>query len=265
MDYEPGTMRHLGAMAKYNKDDGREIKQTRQCVICGKTLHRITTANGHLSVLPKCKCETDLADREEKERLIREKQSRLNDNIAASGLGRRILKCTFDNYRINEKNKDFFEKVKQFADNFKEFNKLGMGLLLCGEPGNGKTHLSASVLKAVAAQEFSTSFVIVADLLQKRKDSIKGSMGDYLKVLQSVDLLVFDDLGRNEMRDFDISFIFSVINSRYNNMKPTVITSNMLPAEWAEKDHGRVYDRLKECSMTLINKAESERGNNNLF
>ena len=233
--------------------------KTRNCTICGRVINAIEITKG-VFVLPKCKCETDKADEEEKRRQIEEKQRQANDAIAIAGMGKRIQKCTFDNYRVNKDNKEIFEKCQKYAGAFKKFYKVGVGLLLTGTTGNGKTHLSAAILKSVIRQGFTALFVVVADLLVEKRMSKRGDLDGYMKHLQGVDLLILDDLGRNEMKDFDISFIFSVINSRVNNEKPTIITSNMLPAEWEAKDHGRVYSRLKQTSKIIINTAKDERG-----
>jgi DNA replication protein DnaC len=43
--------------------------------------------------------------------------------------------------------------------------------------------------------------------------------------------LVIDDMGKENMSDFVVSQIFELVNERYANMKPTIVTSNFTVAE----------------------------------
>ena len=49
---------------------------------------------------------------------------------------------------------------------------------------------------------------------------------DYLNLYSSVDLLVIDDLGKEKPSEWGLEKLFTIINSRYENNLPVIITTN---------------------------------------
>ncbi len=47
-----------------------------------------------------------------------------------------------------------------------------------------------------------------------------------LGVYKKVDLLIIDDLGKEQCTDWGMSTLYSILNDRYEDMKPTIITTN---------------------------------------
>jgi DNA replication protein DnaC len=76
-------------------------------------------------------------------------------------------------------------------------------------------------------------------------------------------LLVLDEIGvsKETPSDFELTTIFTIINGRYEQMRPTVIISNLdgksLPSAMGE----RCVDRLREGGVIVIPfEWESQRG-----
>ena len=66
-------------------------------------------------------------------------------------------------------------------------------------------------------------------MLDYIKDTYKDSdMSDkeYLNLYSSVDLLIIDDLGKEKTTEWVLEKLFLIINNRYNNYLPIVITTN---------------------------------------
>lgn len=63
--------------------------------------------------------------------------------------------------------------------------------------------------------------------------------------------LVIDDLGREHFTDkgFGIAEWDFLIDQRYSEKLPTIITTNLAPDEFIEKYNRRILDRLKECAV----------------
>jgi len=81
----------------------------------------------------------------------------------------------------------------------------------------------------------------------------KETEQDIYKLLTTIPLLVVDDIGKEEVSDprFVQRVWFSVINGRYDNMLPIVITANLTPDEIAyhlggSRNNEASFDRLYE-------------------
>jgi hypothetical protein len=67
-------------------------------------------------------------------------------------------------------------------------------------------------------------------------------------------ILIVDDLGREHFTDkgFGIAEWDYFFDSRYSEMEPTIVTTNLTEEEFVEKYNRRIFDRLKECAQWLV-------------
>ena len=77
--------------------------------------------------------------------------------------------------------------------------------------------------------------------------------------IKNVTILILDDFGAEYPRDWVLNKVDAIITNRYNNMKPVIITTNMLPNEIKERYVQRVYDRLRSTSKILGTYGDSLR------
>lgn len=105
-----------------------------------------------------------------------------------------------------------------------------------GEPGNGKTIYACWLLLREQRQLYLTDktesceFISVPELIQKIKVTFNNSditEQEILNHYSSVHLLVLDDLGTVKCTDWTYQILYLIINNRYENMKKTIITSNL--------------------------------------
>lgn len=66
---------------------------------------------------------------------------------------------------------------------------------------------------------------MLADI-KKAYNSDKLSESAVLSVYKAVDLLIIDDLGKEQCTEWSMSILYTIINDRYESMKPTIITTN---------------------------------------
>jgi DNA replication protein DnaC len=129
--------------------------------------------------------------------------------------------------------------------------------LLVGGYGNGKTHLAIATLSAMHRLE-SGYFWKVPDFLSwvrarhfEDSEPMDGLLASY-RTGQA--LIVFDDLGAENQTEFAAEQLYRVLDSRYDNELPTVVTSNT-PFERMDQ---RILDRF--ASGLVVCGGESVRG-----
>src|SRR6185436_13733865 len=129
--------------------------------------------------------------------------------------------------------------ISKFMDNPKNF------LVYCGNPGIGKTQLSASLVEFGLTRFSSFRKWSEYDLLTRVRSSIDEFKGsdyiDTLKYLIDDEFVILDDIGSTGVTDWRKEVIFAAIDMRYNSMKPTLITSNLSKDEFKTLFHDRLH------------------------
>ena len=84
---------------------------------------------------------------------------------------------------------------------------------------------------------YSVVFTTAGRMLEAVKSTFdgNGSTADELARYTACDVLVLDDLGKENTREWSVNTIFMVVNDRYEGMLPTILTSNFSPTEIAGK------------------------------
>lgn len=173
---------------------------------------------------------------------------------------RRYLNCHFNSYEPSHPTQT---QAGRFAMRFtQEFPAVDQGLLLMGPVGVGKTHLAVSILKGLTERGgFSCLFYEFGSLLKEIQDSYNSfTQSSELGVLSPVlnaDVLVLDELGASKPTDWVKDTMAHIINTRYNDQKHTIFTTNYLEErqgneETLEDRIGiRLRSRLYEMCRTI--------------
>ena len=126
----------------------------------------------------------------------------------------------------------------------------GQSAFLHGSTGTGKTYLAAAMLSGHG--KFTA--VVSADLMAKIKEAISNperSVWGVLSGYKTSDYLLIDDLGSETPTDYALENIFMILDHRYRNDLPTVITSNLDLDALAVKLDDRIASRINSCSNCL--------------
>ena len=125
--------------------------------------------------------------------------------------------------------------VQRFAQEFPYPSGNENGLLLMGPCGAGKTHLAVSALKQIVSRGHTGIFYDYRDLLKQIQDSYNAeSQSTELSVLEPVlkaELLVLDDVGSSKPSLWALETVGHVLNTRYNEKRVTVLTTNYLDTD----------------------------------
>jgi len=142
----------------------------------------------------------------------------------------RYRACDFSTFVTypNEQLLRAVERAREFAAAFPVVDR---GLLLIGPPGIGKTHLAVSVLREVVTEKggrglYFDTRTLLSTIRSTYNPVTKASEADVLGRVMTADLLVLDDLGAERPTDWVEETMNLIVNTRYNDRKPTVFTTN---------------------------------------
>lgn len=165
---------------------------------------------------------------------------------------------TFDNFKPRAGTEKTLWECKQFANEFPR----SLGVLITGQPGNGKSHLAGAICNHLIGQGYNCLFRNVRRLLNSIKaswDSETVSEWQIMSDLRNADLLVLDDLAAYKHTPWREDITCEIIDSRYVQKKPLIVTTNCNLDELQKIIGDRAHDRLIEMCLMVENTADSYR------
>jgi DNA replication protein DnaC len=259
------TLRKLaGATASGTRNDETEspITQVRflagdpNCPLCGGLgyLRRdLPVDHPEFGRLQMCECRSSDVSQQIHNRLF-----------AISNL-EKLQHLTFENFQprgrigLGPWQADSLERAYNQAQQFAE--KLNGWLVLQGGFGCGKTHLAAAVANFAVGIGVPTLFITVPDLLDTLRfayDDPQSTFEERFEEIRSAPLLVMDDFGTQNATPWAQEKLFQIINFRYINRLPLVVTTNLL----LEQIEGRIRSRLEDPELVtrvVINATDYRR------
>jgi DNA replication protein DnaC len=121
-------------------------------------------------------------------------------------------------------------------------------LLLEGGFGSGKTHLAAAIANFAVGVGLPTIFITVPDLLDTLRytySSSDESFEERFEEIRQAPLLILDDFGTQNATPWAQEKLFQIINHRYINKLPLVVTTNLS----LEQIEGRIRSRLSDPEL----------------
>lgn len=125
-------------------------------------------------------------------------------------------------------------------------------LFLSGEPGLGKTFLSACIARTVSEEGHSVVYDTAGNVFAQfeakkfQRDSADGREArDETRRYLNCDLLILDDLGSELTTQFTQSALYELVNTRLVGGRHTVISSNLSMEEAARRYSPQIASRLE--------------------
>ena len=210
------------------------------CVLCEGSGLRIVQEDGR-QVARACECRVE---------------RRAARSMERARIPKRYQHCTLDSYVISGSRGDDHTlaraqwRAKEFVKHF-HIKPPGTGLLFTGSVGVGKTHLAVGILKKLIQEGgVQGTFCDYRELLKEVQDSYNPSVSitemEVLRPIFEAEVLVLDELGASKPSEWVWDTVAHILNSRYNDLKTTIITTNysnlgptgteMAPAKGAQPD-----------------------------
>lgn len=195
-------------------------------------------------------CGAIVAEEREKQEEEHAERMTIKNYLERSGLMRGILAgMTFENFdpKIAGTAKDIAE---EYADKFSR--ETTRGLMFYGKAGSGKTHLAVAIARRIIeTKQIQVRFARVVDLLSEIRKTFDENESyrtenesDLIKKYIAVPLLVIDDLGSEKTTDWVRQILYQIIDERWIEQKPIIVTSNLKPNELKARFEERIASRV---------------------
>lgn len=182
--------------------------------------------------------------------------------LEAARIPRRYNECSLSNYQPESNNGSQLRAFNYAYRLVREYPSVDRGLLLTGTVGVGKTHLATAILRGLIEKGVPCLFYEFGTLLKEIQNSYNPvSQTSELKVLAPVfdaEVLVLDELGASKPTDWIRDTMMQIINTRYNDKKLTLFTTNYLDGRRTQCDETledrigvRLRSRLFEMCKTV--------------
>ena len=200
------------------------------CPLCGGTGWKSVERDGVRQVAP-CECRSEAA---------------LARRVAAARIPPRYQHCDFASFQVKVHEQSAYneslQKARLLSESFaRDFlpGSAELGLLFMGPCGAGKTHLAVAVLHALLEKGVACLFCDFRELLKTIQDSYNPvAQSTEMQVLTPVletEVLLLDDLGASKPSAWVLDTVGHILNTRYNDKRVTLITTNYLDAAAARE------------------------------
>lgn len=155
-----------------------------------------------------------------------------------------------------------FKELKSIKDNIGIFVDEGRNLILYSEyTGNGKSSWAVKLMLSYFNEIWNGNglkqralYISTSDLLFRYRQNINikdEELPELLNAIRNVDLVIWDDIGSLQLKDFDISFLFTLVDIRTSSNKSNIYTTNALPDQLPQFIGDRLFSRVFHPSVQI--------------
>lgn len=176
-------------------------------------------------------------------------------------------KATFDDFKVrNDKDRQLLNVLKDYVVKEKYKDEKQNGLFLIGNVGTGKSFAMECIYTAIKTKRERAYYRNVNDIIEEVKDTFENEYTEQqvIEKYQKTPILFLDDLGSEKDSEFTKNVIYKIINYRYNNNLPTIISSNYSKEDLrknSDLELERIVSRIQDNALTIIFDGESKRNN----
>lgn len=184
------------------------------------------------------------------------------------GNGPQLMDATLDSYRVEPKCQSqakALDVAKRYSKNYETVSENGKGLILFGSVGTGKDHLMMGIAKKLYYHHKSVMWTNGTRLKARMRGCIgrEGeSESDVIRDYVAPDFLWISDpiIAGNPMTTFQTEFFHGIVDARYMEKKPILLTINVKDGDELEAALGAAsVDRMKSNGFAHYCNWKTER------
>src|ERR1700728_1995326 len=155
--------------------------------------------------------------------------------LKRAAIPKRYEHCTLDTFepgfgQADQSLAKAFTTARRFVYEYPVTTE-GRGLLLTGSVGVGKTHLAVGIVQALITEKgVHALFCDYRELLKRIQESYNPQVASTeLQILTPIfeaEVLILDELGAQKPTDWVWDTVALILNTRYNDKRTTLITTN---------------------------------------
>lgn len=209
-----------------------------------------------------------------------EAERRASYDARAEKLGRLLPPRTYSAIRLEHvvespANRAGLAAARRYVKTWDMRRFAGDGLIFSGVTGTNKTLIACAIANELERAYWLPVVVTVPELLDTLRKF--GDKSDLAGICKRCDLLVLDELGVEKVTEWAACELFGIIDGRYRDRKPVIITTNLnladleakwrrnlardgMPDEQAALTVGRILSRLRERCSPILFDGPDQRG-----
>lgn len=201
-----------------------------------------------------CKCRAE-EERLKKEQMQKEEEMRSIQRAKVSSMMDDTFRTAcFANYQIRNGNERHLKAAKKYCIEFSKMYERNQGLLFWGTVGTGKSYTAACIANYLLEANTSVVMTSFVRILQEMQGFDREREETFTNKLNSVKLLIIDDLGAERSTDYALEKVYGIIDNRYRAKKPLILTTNLTLRQMQEATdirYARIYDRIFEMCYPM--------------
>ena len=152
--------------------------------------------------------------------------------LSKSGISEEFRNKNFENFKtINDSQSiNAYNKAREYSNNFHIIkNNTQNSIMFMGQSGSGKTHLSLSIANVLMDNGVGVVYMGYRDVITQIKQNIMDEVY-YNKIMnryKNAKVLLIDDLFKGKVTESDINIMFELLNFRYFNKLPVIVSCEM--------------------------------------
>jgi len=191
----------------------------------------------------------------------------------------RFDNITFDNFVIDESNKEIVDYLKDYCNNIEKKIELCENVIISGTVGTGKTMLAKilqqnlqkkEITEIVEEESFNGTdyeitenkrvrklnirYVCCKDLIEELRKHFSSENKQKVLCYHEADILIVDEVGVQYNTDNERTTLYDLFDFRWQNYKPTIIISNN---ELIQKDKNRALGLNKILGSRILDRLNS--------
>lgn len=148
-----------------------------------------------------------------------------------------------------------YNYVVFYINRFADMSDKGIGLYIYSRSkGCGKSRLASSISNELSNRGYRNKYASASGILNEIKASWNNNQLNETKIINDYikpNLLIIDDFGAMSGQDWMDEKFFNLLDKRYQENKPTIITSNYEIEKIPFKDQ-RITDRLQDVDRFVV-------------